>query len=56
MKRKAKPSLGPPGLDAALVERLQASPAGLELVRRTDPVFTQTLAQTLLLLRVFSFS
>ncbi|KAJ9511989.1 hypothetical protein QJQ45_004409 [Haematococcus lacustris] len=39
-----------------LAQRLCLSADGLEMVRNTDPLFTQALAQMLILLRVFSFS
>lgn len=47
---------GSGGEESPLMLRLCASAEGLELVRATDPVFTQTLGQVLSLLRVFSFS
>jgi cancer susceptibility candidate protein 1 len=48
---------GGDGLDGqALSLRLCASPESLELVRTTSPLFTATLADTMLALRLFSFS
>ncbi len=40
----------------AVQDRLCATAEGLELVRMTNPVFTETVAHTLQLLRVLSFS
>mmetsp|Transcript_5166 Transcript_5166/g.12730 ORF Transcript_5166/g.12730 Transcript_5166/m.12730 type:complete len:729 (-) Transcript_5166:223-2409(-) len=42
--------------DSPLTLRLCASAEGMELVRATDPVFTETLGHTMFLLRLFSFS
>jgi hypothetical protein len=51
-----RPRLGPESTDPALVARLSCTAAGLELVRSTNAVFSETLAHTMMLLRVFSFS
>ena len=42
--------------DSPLALRLCATADGMDLVRGTDPVFSETLGRTLSLLRVFSFS
>ncbi|EFJ46480.1 hypothetical protein VOLCADRAFT_92992 [Volvox carteri f. nagariensis] len=46
----------PGAADNPLALRLCASAEGLELARTTSPLFTATLAQTMLALRLFSFS
>ncbi|MEW5296739.1 MAG: hypothetical protein WDW36_000001 [Sanguina aurantia] len=42
--------------DAATASRLRASPEGLELVKTTDPLLSEALAQLMLGLRLLSFS
>ena len=51
------PTLRSAELEAGpLLQRLRASPEGLELISNTNPLLTQTVGQLLYLLRVFSFS
>eukprot|EP00198_Chlamydomonas_reinhardtii_P003323 XP_001692659.1 flagellar associated protein [Chlamydomonas reinhardtii] len=46
----------PGAADSPLALRLAAAPESLELCRTTSPLFTATLADTMLALRLFSFS